>query len=63
VQELDTCHYLLQVHTSLLCDVPYFKREQLEDVLVVTCSPLVSTEKYLEYLEEREYWQWIWGGA
>ena len=51
IQEVDTCSYLLHVHSSLLCGVPYFKREQLEDAQVIKCSPLVSKEKYEAYLE------------
>ena len=53
VQEGDTCNYVVIVRTSLLCNIPIFSNAQRGKEMQVKCSPVVSEEKYQDYLRKQ----------
>ncbi len=53
VLEKDTCNYIVNVHTSLLCNIPLFKSKRYGKEVPVVCSPVVSEDAYQAHLRKQ----------
>ncbi|KAK3737563.1 hypothetical protein QZH41_017761, partial [Actinostola sp. cb2023] len=49
VDEPSSCNYVMVVHTEKLCNHPLFKPPANRKPLAITCSPVLSEERYQKY--------------
>ncbi|CAJ0924215.1 17424_t:CDS:2 [Entrophospora sp. SA101] len=53
ITEMYTCHYLVIVHTSLLCTDPAFHNTSFSKINPIECIPVVSDAYYQHVMEKR----------
>jgi protein OS-9 len=53
IEERETCDYVLQVETPLLCRERLFQVTSLKKPQSLSCSPLLSQEDFQQYTEKQ----------